>query len=360
MEERLAQLREGNRLGMHMWESRHYVNEKLKPYDFPDYSHYLCTHLSADQIEDKLIHYRSPPNPNQNQYDPSRTYFVSASLIPCDNPKSGALCSVPPYSMYDEMYPQVGYLLNFSQPGEALAPKHSAKILRVNETVLSSGYGWQEKNLRLPGPKPDLWKSSIDGLDESYGKFSQQEFIQIIGRDAKGKLSKQQLNSLGNAYQNHKFNLEFSIHTNEVVCAMSEEHIEAIVVSVYDIKDPEKQTLEDAYANAIGALGGLQHLRAGMDLPVVRYQVNEAQPPDPDMPRKGECRYMAQGKMECKQMLIGAMATLSNHKDYLGTHPVPASYEHLCQAAAEALGMERETLDGQIAERMAERQRGRV
>jgi hypothetical protein len=98
---------------------------------------------------------------------------------------------------------------------------------------------------------------------------------------------------------------------NEILVAAGKNNIEAITVPLFsESKEPAHKQLMMLTA----ALAGLQHLEAGMDLPVVGYNIGLKRGDDP---QRGKIEYIAQGKQELVELALSAIDSLQKDTDFV-------------------------------------------
>lgn len=295
IEDELAALQNAHRLAIHIWEG----NEPFKPhpsYVFPRFSFDSLTSKSPDAIATSIGDQTMP--------------MMSMSLLPS---QSSGLGLRPFCCHWNHSFLHCGYLVDVSEKHP-----HPARIARAALHGLGSGPNPLDKAMRL-GRKGTEEVPELEALYDAYipprkrGKARQtaegeRAFQQAIAGDDGIRLSATQLDLLGNHYhtpmkpedavdEDHPHLVDF----NEILVAASRCHLKAIVVPCMENTEQRADWFMPL-TQLSGALAGLQHLKQGVDLPVVTYHVTP--------PQLGACHYLAQGEAECIKMALTACKEL--------------------------------------------------
>lgn len=290
IEARLNALQNRNRLGVHMF-------ERCNDMEYPDFSR---SGFYDDPAAIKAA-LTSHPNP--------KARLLSMSLIPPQQAKF----TMRPFGCVPARYPLVGYLVNLDNDSE-----HPARTARAYERSLYSDDDFTGKKFGL-----SQMTSQIGVLRECYQNARQPKQIQAIGLDNSHALSAAQLDALGNAYLDDRYrNIfeddRFTEGFNEILVAAAHPHIEAIVVPSMNRATQPHADMGATLEAFLGALAGLQHLAEGVDLPVVRYQVDGA--------GRGNITMMAQGREALCDLLALSLSDMQLKPDAVSAyHPVSFS-----------------------------------
>jgi len=230
-------------------------------------------------------------------------------------PPSTALYSVLPYEINDHTLPGPGYLVNMRQDTE-----HPPLVIRASICNLISGSNIYGKKLNLTS----VDDKNTPELEAMYAGKLTDKLKKSVGDNP--ALSAQQLDILGKYLNDPEVMRLYEDRDacdvakhNEVIAALSKDHICAISLPVYDGDtttapytkwrvDYADMNLTDRQAvrELSAALCGLEHLQNGMDLPVVFYHV--------DGPQKGHITYLGQGKDMLMEKAFAAIKTLQDHQ----------------------------------------------
>lgn len=256
----LHALRDANRLGLHMWESG--TTTQPSPYAFPEFSRKLFQNASAEAPDNDRFGILSALNSKAEKNADDSIFpinVMSLSLLP--NASGGR--ALKPYGSNMNL----GYLVDLTQDEQA-----SSRILRAFPHVVGSGFQPNKKTLSL---HEGGWPLGSDdsATPGQFGGDSAEYFKQLADPIMGRAHSEAQLDSLA-AYmdktQADMQNLK-PLRTNEVIAAVGQSQIKAIVVPWRKTK-PE--TAQASAFTLAGALAGLTHLDHGIDLPVVTYRMH--------------------------------------------------------------------------------------
>ncbi len=245
----LEQLRDSNRLGIHIWE----FSDMLQP---PEYSQNLLA-VAAAEIAERMQG-RTEMSCRPSPRDPNDIPATSLSMIP--SIRSGL--SMIPYEGVD--FRSAGFLVDLRQD-----QPHPTRILRTSPDNLNSN--------------EEYLKNILTDLQYEHLRF--RRFTRDM--DTPGLIARacgpegprwgaEQLDALGEHYlemENDPEGLteEFMVMHNEVIACASHEHVKAIVRPYY--YDNYAPYLEPV-SRLLTALDALQMHENGTDLPAVRYYVN--------------------------------------------------------------------------------------
>jgi hypothetical protein len=258
---RLRRLHEANRLGYHSFEDKDgWVS---CPYNK------TLGFLEANAI-----------NLTQ-QLGQGQAALFSLSLLP--SPDSGKF--IKPY---DISCP--GYLVDLSS--EQTDPTRVVRIFPRNGNTGDNHYN---KNLRMGS------KTYIAYIDSLYGGHDALSIQQAVANDI--TLSETQLDALAAYYMSLQNDAAHGLlGHNELLAAISKKDIAAIVAPVYNDSVGRDGEIPRLVSQLRGALSGLEHLKKGMDLPIVHYHVTP--------PNQGGFTYLGQGEEKCRLLALDAIIKL--------------------------------------------------
>lgn len=313
----LNALRDKSRLCIHVWE----VSKIFEP---PAFSFGHLSAVPADKIQEGLL--------ATDEEDKTKIPLMSASLLPTT--ASGK--SLRPYMTQAGQICHMAYLIDLRQV------KNAPKVITAEDSSSFSGREPLEKIFEL--------ECNFDhALDRIYDQAggSKVKWLRLLGGSKGAEISNKLLDALGAHYESIDI-LDSSKDNiwglSEVLIAASLSHIKAICVSYFVSENPPNWY--DPMMRLCGALGGLQNLSLGLDVPVVFYHVN---PPR----RKGEAKqnsftYLGQERNELTKVAIKAIKDLnklgiSNETKFLailaeGQYIEPPSFNILSKNIKQELG----------------------
>lgn len=322
VETSLRALQDSHRLAIHQWEY------KQNAYEQPAYLKNLN---------------RDPQAISPCLETGKRLPLFSMTLLPSTT--SGR--SIRPYLVQPTLPAAPGYLFDLDQQREA-----PAKVVRASVHGLDSGTSVYGKKTYFQKPRYGEART----LEALYLAFaSEQQLRKCVATDP--SLTDLQLNFLGDDMAQTKMPFDRFVERpilnyNEILVAATNSHIKALSIPLYHYTAPEddlptrprdgknfseitpKERL--AIAELSGALHGLNHLKKGMDLPVVFYHVNG--------PNLGKITFFAQGHEALTEKAMTALSVLKKHHtiQHFDAHNA-AEIQTLAKLAKKLLGIQMET-----------------
>jgi len=318
----LSELQNAHRLAIHTWENQEH-------YAFPEFSWDALHKHPARDIQKRLFDNTMP--------------VVSMSLLP--RQESGI--SLRPYNIFAGDVRYGSYLIDMSQD-----QRTPPRVMRALERGLVSGTSVSHKKLKL---RMHSRCSALNDFYEGFGEDESKLRLAIAGRQGSHHTNTQ-LDALGSYYDwlgqlepkdRHISSLSLFLNDeqtiadfNEILVAASTSHIKAIAIPFMQDAKHDQEWYPPAQKLA-GAIAGLQHLRKGIDLPVVYYHVT---PLDQHTNHQGQCTYLAQGEAElitaaltaCKELekqhIVGEPAdspTMRDVKQEIGFEPLRDAVKEL-------------------------------
>lgn len=303
VEDMLTVLQDSHRLGIHMVEKQPGIFE--------------CERTTLNEMRD------SKCENIEAALCSKHPRLFSMSLLP----STASNCSLVPYEVKYGSLHNYGYMVDLSQQ-----QPNPPRTVRVSPRNLSSDNDNDNKNFALNqlstsaqknqfnAQLEDLYRSIanfhepwISSEDDRYDHHDQMarwrdEICKALGGPEGGELSDQQLDALGDHIinQRHSFTDEKGAwndgiipEVNEILVACHERHLKAITIpSFHGLCDVPKN-IYDARIRLQGALVGLSHLDAGVDLPVVSYDI--------DTPYDAKIHYIGQGARELQLVALQAL-----------------------------------------------------
>jgi len=285
VEGQLRQLRDANRLAMHCCEDD-MTNPSFVVHSYPKQTHKLLS-IPSREIPQRLTDNTMP--------------LISMTLIP--SLATGKL--VEPYTN-SQVAPTYLFSMDQEQP-------HPPKVVTVHPGLQASGGDNYHKGVYL-----FICAQALPSLRQYYQRYEMHEWRQKLAEDTQGKLSAGQLDLLGHYYQNKNCttasqqvcNDDVVQKCNEIIVAASHDHLKAIMVPHRDHGD-EKWRF--ALNNLTASLAGLQHLRNGIDVPVVHYQMIEPDAHSRVQASMGDFEYIGQGRQELSRVLLESLQELEGY-----------------------------------------------
>lgn len=245
----LEQLRDSNRLGIHIWEHHSFLT-------YPDYSQNLLNSPAAELAQ--RMSGRTRMNCTARSYDPKDIPAMSLSMIPA---KQSGL-SMMPYN--SNSFHSAGFLVDLRQD-----QPHPPRIMRVSPDNLSSDRGSQKLLLSNCEHEHPRFLPFIDNM------LVRELIARACGPEGP-RYGAAQLDTLGEHYLEmendpHGLPKQCIVMHNEVIACASHEHVKAIVRPFcYNNYAPYLEPV----SRLLTALDALQMHEDGTDLPAVRYYVN--------------------------------------------------------------------------------------
>ena len=295
--EKLTALQNGHRLAIHMVE--HYGCH----FTVLDGLMKQLKHASTIDIGKKLLEYATS---DANEHLP----LSSVSLLPTAD--SG--WSMHPYEVVANTLDNYGYLVDLSQ-----TQKPPPIILNADTETLDCGYDYSKKLERFCTPQnEELERNFNTMLKQNPALHDADPIAKRLCRAMCGShgttYANTMLNTLGKAphYESSVLVYDETHHKypnvtdyNEVLTAISSHHLAAITVPIYQSPNSEDKTYL-ALRTLQAALVGLNHIEAGINLPVVLYHVTP--------PHQGALSYVGQSKEELRRAGLNALEEMAVHK----------------------------------------------
>jgi hypothetical protein len=313
----LESLRDHNRLAIH-------VCEVPDRYAFPTRTCDLLSEVHAGDIGKHMA------NDTAN--------FLSVSLLPNAKLKK----SVRPWGTGSGSLPY-SYLIDLDQDKE-----HPARVIYANPQGLLSGIN--------PHAKVYWDKSVLSNLMPLYEKYgTPHNWEQAIAADPElaKSVAAQQLDALADYYtrnaEEHDFAQTGVMEFNEVIAAVSRQHVAAIAVP-YGRPNSQDNECYQALVRLTGALCGLQHLNMQGNgkpmtedpegLPVVAYQVVDGK-----NARRNNFVYIGKGYAELTDVALKAVAELQtcDRTELLDVFDSVSNFILMTKALRDTLGIEFKT-----------------
>lgn len=301
--QRIRDLWARHRLGIHVLEDK---NVPLDAGKFPDKLWRQLQSVPGAEILEALHHDQMP--------------LTSLSLLPAARPMYPWGESVTSHV--------VGYMVNLDPEGPG-----AARIIRVAVQNINSTADPRTKQLHFD-------RSIYDGdeIRRLYtGLSTRSDATQKAAGPDGRQFSEQQLDTLAQEYQKTHRTLRGPAPHNELVAAITADHVTAIVVP--DFRPQKDYPYSPVLCKFLGAVAGLQHLQHGIDLPVVIYH---ALPP-----RAGKITFLAQGQEALTGVFLQTLQQLhaGNHLTDMWRSFGPCyifdatAYRHMRDSICDSLGI---------------------
>lgn len=243
----------------------------------------------------------------------------SVSLLPPDD--SG--WSMHPFALDEDTLNNFGYLFNVSQE-----QSNPPLILSADCSSLVSGSDESRKLRQIDAPEYDATRKVYDAILERHPPTHRGEtenkritdnkrLVMAMCGPNRTEYANKMLDALHSEplWEGFEFRNKFpqTSAENEVIAALGTRHIAAITVPVFQSPESEDKTYL-AFRKLQASLVGLNHLKSGIDVPVVLYHVTP--------PNKGGLSYVGQGKEELRRVglealkQIGDITAISEHSDF--------------------------------------------
>lgn len=266
VEARLSQLQNSSRLAMHRFEEAD--DQSIFPQATLEHLHANVRAASIPQL-----------------LEDGKASLLSMTLLPTQKSK----ISFIPYNVMF-LGNIAGYLFDMTAdtPDPALA-------VRVFKESSNTGKDPTKKDFHMEK------SSGVDALEGFYKGHDKNSLMKAAAQDP--QLSAMQLDALGQSYGIKK-NAEVQ-EINEILVAAKPKHLVGIFVPADEYPDVKYAA---SLHRVMACLSGLEHLKKGMDLPVVEYHVNA--------PHQGKFTYVAQGKEELEEAAKKAIVQLQKDSEF--------------------------------------------
>lgn len=284
IERELGALRDAGRLAVHM-------NEKPKPR--ARFSSQTWEHFGTkpEELLAKLLQPKVDGKWNLPLLSMSLLPVAGKSIMPYEStgfPNAGS-----PY----------GYLVDVSQD-----KPHPPRVIGAELAGLCSGDDVLKKTFWgiTSGFLPDSLRAQYE---------SEEQWIKDFSTDAKAReLSTSLLDRLAGFYKGTVNIHSPHVHSdddmhiwNEILVAAGREHILGIVFPVGGAIELGENVLYQQRARLVAALAGLEHLKHGIDLPVMLYYSGDGR-----TARNGGIAYLGKGRQELLAIAMRALGVLDN------------------------------------------------
>ena len=279
-EAQLRRLRDENRLALHMCEQQGI-------YAFPEVSWNYLSQANAAQMTRRMESREMP--------------LLSMSLLPAAKTRK----SILPCIVENTQPGDYAYLVDVSPTATG------ARVVYASHTdIQASGEPMGRKYWGKHSEKPTFNKM-LKALFDGYS--SQDEWEQAVAGEQGAALSAAQLKIIGGLYNTKVVGIsENVVPHNELLVAASHEHVRAICVP-YFVRRQQDEAWYMPLEQLTGALAGLQHLDAGVELPVVLYQVNKPFAGARHSLKQGDFEYLGQGRSCLLEKAFTAIAAMQAH-----------------------------------------------